>query len=268
MKNKIILFALLCAGTLTAQEKLTNQSIIDMIKLGFEEEVIISKIKTSPSEYNVSIEELKKLMDQGATSEIISTMVTMSGTTKEDKAIESFSGIYFTDDQNKKTKILPSVFSGTKTNTLAAGLTYGIASAKVKSVINNAESRNRTNSEDLAFDFYFSPSADNALSAQGGSDWWFKTATSPNEFVLVQLNVNERKNCRTLETGKVNVYAGSTVGIDTKYAIPFEIEQINDTHFRVRPQNTLEPGEYCFFYQGTVPQGGFNNQSVFDFKVE
>lgn len=268
MKTKIILLALLCIFTLNAQEKLTNQSIVDMIKLGFNEEVIISKIKNSPAEYNVSIEELKKLMDQGATSEIIATVVSVSGNTKTKEVKENYSGIYFTNDQNKKVKILPSVFSGTKTNTLAAGLTYGIASAKVKSVINNAESRNRTNKENLAFDFYFSPSSENSLSAQGGSDWWFKTATSPNEFVLVQLKVNERKNCRTLETGKVNVYSGSSVGIDTNDAIPFEIEQISETHFRVKSLNPLTPGEYCFFYQGTVPQGGYNNQSVFDFNVQ
>lgn len=63
------------------------------------------------------------------------------------------------------------------------------------------------------------------------------------------------------------MYAGNSIGINENDIIGFDIEAINDLEFKVTPKRPLEPGEYCFFYQGTIPQGGFNNQSVFDFSI-
>lgn len=266
MKTIVLTLLLSCSATIvTAQEKvLTNESILEMLELGFDEDIILTKIKTSEVDFKTDIADLKFLKEKGASSNIISAMMTQD---KETAKEEVLSGIYVIN-ADKKEKILPSVFSGSKTNTLASGLTYGIASAKVKSIINNAQSRNVVSQEAAEFFFYFSPSDVNQLSAQGGTDWWFKTATSPNEFVLVKLKSNKRKNTREMETGSVNVYVGSKVGIDSKIAIPFNIDQISDTEFKVVPSELLEPGEYCFFYQGAIPQGGVNNQSVFDFSVQ
>ncbi|MGL4779325.1 MAG: hypothetical protein ACRCX5_14000 [Bacteroidales bacterium] len=233
-----------------------------MLDLGFEEDIIITKIQTSRTDFNTDISQLKALKDKGASSKIISAMMKQDSETPVEQNNQS--GIYF-ESEGQKVKVLPSVFSASKTSTLASGLTYGIASAKVKSIINNSSSRNVINNEQPAFYFYFSPSD---VLGQGGLDWWFRAATSPNEFVLVKLKSNERKNSRELETGSINAYVGSNYGIDSKKTIPFTIEQINDTEFVVAPYSPLEPGEYCFFYQGAVPQGGVNNQSVFDFSIQ
>ncbi len=66
-------------------------------------------------------------------------------------------------------------------------------------------------------------------------------------------------------TAKNSAYA-RTSGIDPKASIPFNIETIGNNKFKVVPE-TLEPGEYCFIYQGTVPTGR-RNQSVFDFSIK
>lgn len=262
----LVLFLILPLFGSQAQESiLTNKEVIEMLELGFEEDLIITKIETSRTNFNTNISELKKLKERGASSNIISAMMKQEKEAPEDERVQS--GIYFMA-HGDMIKILPSVFSASKTNTLAAGLTYGIASAKVKSIINNKCSRNVINNELPAFYFFFTPSDVNSLNGQGGLDWWFKTATSPNEFVLVKLISNDRKNNRELETGSVNIYAGSKVGIDSKKAIAFSIEQVSNTEFIVSPDSPLEPGEYCFFYQGAIPQGGMNNQSVFDFSIQ
>lgn len=269
MKKSVLCLAvaLCCHLSLLAQsEKMTNQSILDMIEMGFSDEVILTKIQTSEIDFDTSIEALKSLKAKGVSDSII--MAIMNGNKKQADANEEIAanktGIYIYQD-GEYTKILPTVFSGTKTNTLGSAFSYGIASAKIKSVMNNAHSTNIVNTSTPEFWFYFAVK-DNDSFTMGASNWWFGSATSPNEFALAKLNV--KKNKRELVTGKVNVYSGSSIGVDDKNAIPFSIEIINDYTFKVVPKEPLAAGEYCFFYQGTIPQGGFTNQSVFDFSVQ
>ena len=65
-------------------------------------------------------------------------------------------------------------------------------------------------------------------------------------------------------TGKSNALSSSS-GVDPKDALPFNIREIEGNKFEVTPE-TLEPGEYAFFYQGRV-HGGNLNQAVFDFSI-
>ena len=169
----ILLLLFLCSLSirLHAQDNLlTNKEIVEMLELGFEEDLIITKIETSHTNFNTEISELKKLKEKGASSKIISAMMMQE---KEELADEKIrSGIYFMTN-GEMIKILPNVFSASQTNTLAAGLTYGIASAKVKSIINNKCSRNVINNDLPAFYFYFAPADVNSLSSRadltGGS---------------------------------------------------------------------------------------------------
>ncbi|RZT97516.1 hypothetical protein EV201_2187 [Ancylomarina subtilis] len=259
MKRILIITLLLFSSTIIfSQEKLTNQSIIEFIELGFGSDVIKSKINSSPVKFNTCIEQLKVLKSKGVSSDILALMIEKSKVVVE-------TGLFFNDNDNLK-KIEPSVFSGTKTSALAAGLTYGIASAKVKSYIHNAHSSNKLNSKDQSFIFQFDLQNKQNL---GSGNWWFKTASSPNEFVLTSLKQKTRKNQRELITGKVSGITASTqMGIDTKNTIPFTIEDLGDGKYKVKPEQNLQPGEYCFFYQGTIPVGGFNNQSIFDFSIQ
>lgn len=263
-----LLFLCFITLTLSAQtEKLTNQSIIDMKEMGFSDEIIVTKIKTSETNFDTSLRAMKQLKEKGIADSII--MEIMNSSNKVETATETANstdfktGIYVNKD-GEPTKILPTVFSGTKTNTLGAAFSYGIASAKIKSIMNNAQSTNIILEAQPAFWFYFAKQDNNSFNI-GASNWWFASASSPNEFALVKLTV--KKNKRELITGKMNAYSGSSLGVDDKYSIPFDIEIIDDYTYKVIPKEPLENGEYCFFYQGTIPQGGFTNQSVFDFSI-
>lgn len=267
MKKIILSLALLAVSmTITAQnEVLTNSSITDMLELGFANDVIVTKINTSETNFDTSIQALKALKDNGVSNDII---VTMMNAGKQDKIAKTSekknrSGIYFKSGEEYK-KIFPTVFSGTKTSTLGAAFTYGIADAKIKSTMNNAHSNNIIKTNIPEFYFYFDDKERTSFAA-GASNWWFTVASSPNEFVLTKLK--SKKGRRELETGKVNLYAGNSIGIDEDNMVNFDIEVLNEWEFKVTPEVPLLPGEYCFFYQGTVPQGGFNNQSVFDFSI-
>ncbi len=253
---------ILSFNTFAQDEKLNNQSVIDMFNIGLSEDIIVSKINSSTCEFNTDISQLKFLKESGISDAILKAMISSDSNEEiiEDANTTLKPGIYFND-----IKLLPTVFSGTKTNTLGSSFSYGIASSKIKSILNGATSNNIVEDTKPTFVFIFSGESENSAFNSGVSNWWFNTATSPNEFVLVKLNAKGKK--RELVTGKVNIYAGTSIGVEEKYTIPFNIEIVNETTFKVVPYDPLEPGEYCFFYQGTIPQGGFTNQSVFDFSV-
>ena len=257
MKKTILLGLILFSFVFGfAQEKMTNQSVLDLMDLGFGSEVIIAKITASQSNFDTSIEQLKALKAKGVPSDVLALMIGKSSVALE-------YGVFFTKD-DKLVKIEPSVFSGTKTSALGAAMTYGIAPAKMKSYINNATSVNKADSANLSFIFQFDLKNKNDL---GSGNCWFKAASSPNEFALTKLK--QKRDSRELVTGKVSlITASSKIGIDSKDAIKFTIEDLGNGRYKVTPEQMIGAGEYCFFYQGTIPMGGYNNQSIFDFSIQ
>lgn len=263
-------FFIISIHTFAQTEILTNQSILDMIELGFSSDIIVAKIESSDSDFDTTIESLKQLKEKGVSDAII---VAIINKTKSD--IESYNntdngpkedkiGLYINDGQELR-KIFPTVFSGSKTNTLGSALSYGLASASISSVLNNPTSTNIVNTCIPEFIFFFGhPTSQQNFN--NGNNWWFFTATSPNEFVLVKLD--KKRKSREIRTGSVNLYAGTNIGVDENSVIPFEIAPIDDYTFKVSSTDPLKPGEYCFFYRGAIPQGGYNNQAVFDFSVQ
>ena len=267
----LILYIIVCAGTLFAQsEILTNKSVLDMIELGFSEDVILTKIKTTQTDFDTSIDALKLLKEKSVSDNIIVAMMNgnqmnTSGNTdvevaEEENTIDRI-GIYI-NQNGELLKIYPSVFSGTKTNTLGAAFSYGLANSTIKATLNNSYSNNLITSSRPEFIFFFPKYSDEAANTR--ANWWFFSASSPNEFVLAKLDVKGSK--RELRTGTVNLYSGTNIGVDEDYVLAFDVYNIDEYTFKVIPSEPLPEGEYCFFYQGIIPNGG-SNQSVFDFSI-
>ena len=60
-KTLVLLLALFMCIEIHAQtETLTNQSILDMIELGFSEDIIVAKIQNSNNNFDTSIEALDR----------------------------------------------------------------------------------------------------------------------------------------------------------------------------------------------------------------
>lgn len=260
-----LMLALLFPLALQAQsEVLTNQSVIDMLGFGFDEEIILSKIESSACEFDTSIGELKRLKEAEVPGKVIAAMIRATKAAEEETSAREndVSGIFYTDLEGKLRKIYPTSFSGTKNNVLGAALTYGIAKATIKATMPGSTSVNALGTATPLFHFFFRKEG----ATPSLSDWWFSAATSPNQFVLVKLEV--KRNSRRLETGRANLFTGnSSVGIDEESTQNLFIRTINDYEFEVRPTEVLEPGEYCFLYKGIVPGGGYSNQAVFDFSI-
>ena len=266
MKQLLALAFVLTIGLVSAQETITNESVVQMVELGFDEGMIMDKINTSNVKFDASISGLSALKKAGVSPNVLSLIMEKSRGNTTSKT-----GIYFVDDNGNNKMIQPAVFSGSNSNAAAQRLVSGLINAKQKAQLPNTVSNNVIKNNSPEFTFRFDPATDvdNMNNMQGGQagvfNWWFRVASNPNEFVLVKMRVKERKNLREVITGKSNAL-GSQQGVDPKLALPFSIEEIESNVFKVTP-SALEPGEYAFLYQGQVPQGR-NNQSVFDFSIQ
>ena len=267
--SSLIFFFTLNNSKIVAQETITNKKVIEMKKLGFNSGTIIEKIKTSDVKFDTSIHELSKLKKAGISTAIISLILRKSKHNSKSKT-----GIYFTDKSGKQKLIQPTVFSGTNSNSVAQKLVSGLINSKKRAQLPRTKSNNVIKSSRPEFTFIFDPSTTEANNLQNGQgqgnsifipNWWFRVSSNPNEFVLVKLTVKERKNLREVIIGKKS-WISSSKGIDTKNALSFSIKELESNKFKVIPDR-LEPGEYCFIYQGQVPQGR-TNQSVFDFSIQ
>lgn len=241
-------------------DTLRNSSIIEMVELKLDNEVIIAKIKNSPINFDTSIDALKALEEMGVAVDVIKAMIGAKNPAQ--KEIEK-TGVYLLTDSGE-VRILPTVFSGTRTNKIASVLTDDLISGNVKASIHGSSSRNAVTTGDCTFIFYFRPANYGRMYS---ADWWFRSSKSPNEFALIKLA--RKKDSREIKIGSKNDTFGDKTGVKHKDICKFKIEEIDEYTFKVIPLTPLEPGEYCFYYQGIVPQSDSKkNQSVFDFTVK
>src|SRR5215510_4731616 len=63
---------------LFAQETLSNQSVVEMVKAGLSERVIIAKIRTSPTSFDTSTDALIALKKNGVSEKVIEAMMSLT----------------------------------------------------------------------------------------------------------------------------------------------------------------------------------------------
>ena len=82
----VIISSLIFFCSYAQEEVLDNQAIIDMVKMGLSDEVIIAKISTDRNTFDTSISALRVLVDNNVSNAIIEEMVyAKSGNTVQDK---------------------------------------------------------------------------------------------------------------------------------------------------------------------------------------
>jgi hypothetical protein len=74
----IMMVFLLTVVHVFAEEIITNETIVTMVKAGLGEELIISKIKTSQNQFDVSTDSILKLKNEGVNENIIKAMIEAS----------------------------------------------------------------------------------------------------------------------------------------------------------------------------------------------
>lgn len=293
-----IVLSLSLATPALTEETLTNADVLELHAAGLPASVIVAKVKSTPSAFDTSVEALIALAEAGVPDDVVAAMVESNSIPSRQeppptqvvhsgKLVQQQSatvaptvantfggtpctgpGIFVESDEGLR-QIDPSSYTGAKTSGLwKARLTYGAISVKSKAMITGLTSHNRVQNHSPVFYFCFEET-------QTGLSYETSGATTPGQFLLVTLDVNDKQNARLLVTGKFNVHTGGYSGPPPKYRCDFTYDKIAPGVYKVTA-NGLLPGEYAFFYTGSasttaattyglVSSGG--NGKVFDFSV-
>jgi len=259
-----------------AEEILTDQTIISLVKAGLGPDTIVAKINASRGSYDTSTDALIELKQANVPDPVIAAMVNRSKSpvmanatldnTNPDPLAPHSPGIYMLDPRGagQMLRIDATVSNQTKTsNILGYAFTYGLSSAKLKTVIPNGTARLQSSSRQPVFYFYFNQSNPLA-SLTDFSTGFTANASSPNEFSLVHLQ--KKGDHREAVIGSLG-FASAKSGISDKARVAFTYNDVAPGVFKVTPTIDLEPGEYGFVYSVSTGAGSAAVARIFDFSV-
>ncbi|MBK6708052.1 MAG: hypothetical protein IPG54_11470 [Sphingomonadales bacterium] len=245
-------------------ETLNNDSVLALLDAGLGDEVVIAKIKSSPSSFDLSTDTIIALKQRGVSGPVLAAMISASAVPAStamsidspDPLVPHPSGIYLGGIE-KMTRIESTTTRQARTSgMLGAALTGGLSGMRIKAAINGPTANVRTNENRPVFYFYFDQ-AEQGLGAAGGA------ITSPQEFSLISFE--PKKDKREAVVGSVGL-GGTKAGLRDKDQRDFEVTQIKPGVYKVIPTETLIPGEYGFI-SGGVGAGANATFRVFDFGV-
>lgn len=264
---KIIKIALAAAALVAAPvmaETLNNDSVLALLAAGLGDEVVIAKIKTSPSSFELSTEQVIALKQKGISGPVLAAMISASAAPSQtamspdspDPTVPHPSGIYLSGAM-KMTRIESTTTRQARTSgMLGSMLTYGLTGMRIKAAINGPRATLATSERQPVFYFYFDQAAQ-GLGAAGGA------VTSPNEFSLIRFETKSDK--REAVVGSVGL-GGAKSGLRDKDQRVFSANQIAPGVYKVVMAEPLTPGEYGFI-SGGVGSGANATFRVFDFAV-
>ncbi len=256
---------------------LSKDAIVQMIKAGLPEDVIVAKIRSETNPPKFSPDDLIDMKSSGASDVVIRALVSPSpkvdpsvagGNTANasvdpnDPMAPHDPGVYMmlsTGDGSRKMILIERAGSSrNKTaNIWVSSLTYGLSKAKVKAELPGPRATTRTSETKPVFYMYFPPTGN-----LGAAD----TITSPSQFSLLLLD--ERKDHRETTVAKAG-FASFSAGTDEKRTFKCNAEKIRPYAYRVIPDASLKVGEYAFL--AATGMGGAAAASsvvVFDFGID
>lgn len=262
-------------------DALTNQSVMDMVAAKLPSDIIVTKIQTSKTNFDLSTDALVKLNQGGVPSDVVKAMITKGSTPAPGAASSAAAeppgdpndpnvwhdpGIYVLASNGREQKLImlePTVYSqGKSGGVFASAMTYGIAKMKWKAVVRNPHANVKIGDPHATFYFYFEEKGAGLSHAEFGG------TSTPNEFTLLKFDV--KSETRETTVMKANAF-GASAGTDDKANIPFTFEKLKPGIYKVTTKKPLSAGEYCFLgasYGGAYAPGAAQASRLFDFGVE
>ena len=265
-----------------AKPAMTNADVIKMTKAGLSDAVLINAIQDAVNRaFDRSPDALIALKQAGVSDGVIQAMFgkvapVSSMPTKptapepdpNDPLTRHTPGIYFDQSGGTHTHVLVSMQGSSVMQLKTKGgagsaFSFGIAKTSRVAIVGGAQSHVRF-TVDPVFYFYFEANA-NSFGTSFGP--WMAGASSPDQFVLVEMTSNVKADDRELEIGRYGAYSSST-GVQGKDRVDIKSEALAPGIFRVTTGQHLSPGEFCFFYaQGAGTLAGGMGK-LFDFGID
>jgi hypothetical protein len=300
--KQLLLAALLLFSIKTFSQNTTdtlnNASIIKLSKSKLPENVILKKINSSYCSFDVSVDALVKLKQNGVNDSVINAMMnqplnttavtlpTTAATAPAQNLAFNESGIYFPKDAGYA--ILDPAFV-TVINPGPALYAY-MYKFKIDGPEANYQIENKRPEFYFVFDTVKKSLNDPSTKTPVQSDYFyidplFNTvdydykkrtyqAISPNDFRLIKLELDKNNGTRKFATEVIRLRNDLEITIDKKYIVGFKYEKLSSTTFKIKFEKDLPPGEYCFFYSGNnkiadcSQRNGQNTMKAFDFSIK
>lgn len=250
----------------TAQktETLTNTSVINLHKAGLEDQIIISKINSSSTKFDLSTEGLIALKKGGLSKEVIQAMMdkasSKSATTSETSVSKSpaktaasvkqvpvpefVNQIMFYNRETNKISSLEKTKADQKTK--AKGLGLGGYSMNLE-IAGETSSVKLTATEAPAFVVSFAE-------GMGEPSAWFALYKS-----------EIKKGKRTAVWIQGNGVGKTTAG---EGLVTFSVKSVGERLFEIAPSQKMEKGEYFFVNKGSASNYGGQGYDVYAFSLE
>ena len=244
---------------------LTNADVLKMVEAKLDDDIIIGKIKSSPENFDTSIDAILKLKGAGASDALIHAMVdaaarnkpavkaaTIKETTPDpnDPMSPHASGIYWKANGDKRlVKLEPFTYSQERCGP-------GMFKMTCKIRIEGDRATLRITDATPEFWFYFPTGSGEAFSSSGPS--------STDDFVLAK--VEKKSKERQLAVGQGGM-TGIKAGVRSQDRVAVESKQVAPRIYVVKASRPLEPGEYVFM-RAAVTMESASSGKVFDFGIE
>lgn len=238
-------------ATSLAQEVLTNDSVIQMIKAGLPEAVVIAKIKSTATKFDLKTDSLVNLKKAGVSDKVLEAMVAAgSGSAPTTGAMPAPPAPAVAAGALKNTDVIYQLVGGKYVEMFAtsANLETNMAFFQSKSevVLEGKRAQYRTTDKQPVF-----------LSTYSSTD-------AP----LVRLKPGDDHNDRNLKigSGAFMPFGGTQkMGVRNEDKIPVTIERDPRGFYKVTPSAALPPGEYGFILATGF---GAGSGKIYDFGVD
>ena len=251
---------LFTATSLTAQEVLTNESVVALKKAGLSDTLILTKIRTSPAKFDVSTKGLIALKSAGLSDQIIEAMVSHPGTPSSASTAPAAPA----PAASTATAALPPPAAQTTQRDSIYHLIGG-KYVELRAAISSIETN-------VAF---FASSSELVLKGKKSQyrvtdkQPVFYSAWPPNEAPLVRLKPGDDNDDRNLKIGSGGFHPfGGTqkMGVRSQDTIDVDSEKDARGLFKLTPKQPLPAGEYGFVVTMGFAAGA--SGKVYDFGVD
>jgi hypothetical protein len=211
--------AFLALPVVATADELTNARVVQMSKLGLGDEIIIAKIKTGQSRFELADQDLMALKQAGVSDKVVAAML--------DSAVVRTARVY-AEGKPMELHSLAQAKIGGRWARLA---TAGLKSAKWKAYLQGH-------------------SADVVLGSNPNIELELPADDSPDNYLLVRLDQKEDR--RELEVGSSGGAVGAKTGIQAEAIVATASSPAGRSRFRLAPTQPLAGGEYMIYVVGSA----------------
>jgi hypothetical protein len=259
---------LMVGGTSSAvaQEVLTNDSVISMVKGGLSEAVVLARIRSSPANFDTSTNSLLALKKAGVSDKVIEAMVSAPRSGAAAAAPTPAA------PSTAASAPSPSVSAAARNSAGGAAATLPRDSIFHLNGANYVEMQPQVVEIEVS-NAVFSSKSDVVLGGRRAEyritdkQPQFYSYFAPTEALLVKLKPGDKKNDRNLKMGSggYHPYGGSSrQGVRSEDRIAVKSEREANGFYRISPSSPLPAGEYGFIVLSGATAGG----RMFDFGVD